>query len=334
MNLSLVHESIKGEAKFRHTQAEQAIFKDLVSTWQEVTNFPQDLRNRLDEICPLNIEAEVFEADDKRSVKAVITLTDGARIESVLIKQADERYTVCVSSQVGCPLACEFCATGQSGFTRNLEAHEIVEQVLFFLRYLKQQETKVERVDNVVFMGMGEPLLNYDEVIKALKWLNDPETFNLGARRLSVSTAGIPDGIKRLAGEPLQVNLAISLHFATDLARQRYMPIAKRYSLEELMKAVETYKKKSGRQVMFEYLMIKGINDSDNDAQLLIQLLNRPLTMINLIPYNPTGRFLSSTKERIQNFKKILEEAGLRVTVRRSYGESIAAACGQLANHK
>ncbi len=284
MNLSLVHESIKGEAKFRHTQAEQAIFKDLVSTWQEVTNFPQDLRNRLDEICPLNIEAEVFEADDKRSVKAVITLTDGARIESVLIKQADERYTVCVSSQVGCPLACEFCATGQSGFTRNLEAHEIVEQVLFFLRYLKQQETKVERVDNVVFMGMGEPLLNYDEVIKALKWLNDPETFNLGARRLSVSTAGIPDGIKRLAGEPLQVNLAISLHFATDLARQRYMPIAKRYSLEELMKAVETYKKKSGRQVMFEYLMIKGINDSDNDAQLLIQLLNRPLTMINLIP--------------------------------------------------
>lgn len=331
MNLSLVHESLKGEARFRHTQAEQAIFKDLVSSWQEVSNFPKDLRERLEKSCPLTIEAELFETEDKRSTKALITLEDGAKIESVLIRQADGRNTVCVSSQVGCPLACEFCATGQSGFSRNLQAYEIVEQVLLFLRYLKPEGLKV---DNVVFMGMGEPLLNYAEVIKSLKWLNDPETFNLGARRLSVSTAGIPDAIKRLAGEPLQINLAVSLHFPTDLARQRYMPIAKHHSLPDLMKAIEVYKKKSGRQVMFEYLMIKGINDSDNDAKLLTQLLDRSLTMINLIPYNPTGRFLSSTPERIKEFQKILEEAGLRTTIRRSYGESIAAACGQLANHR
>ncbi|MGI5827067.1 MAG: 23S rRNA (adenine(2503)-C(2))-methyltransferase RlmN [Patescibacteria group bacterium] len=329
MNLSKVHESLVGETKFRHTQAEQAIFKDLVTSWQEVTNFPKDLRARLEIACPLAIEAELFSSADKTTQKALITLEDGLKIETVLIGQNDGRQTVCVSSQVGCPLACEFCATGQSGFSRNLTAAEIVEQVLFWQRQLKASDNKV---DNVVLMGMGEPLLNYDQVIKALKWLNDPETFNLGARRLSVSTAGIPAEIKRLAGEPLQVNLAISLHFATDLQRGRYMPIARRYSLEELMGAVEVYQKKAGRQVMFEYLMIKGINDSDNDVQLLIRLLSgRPLSVINLIPYNPTGRFLPSSAERVREFRKKLEDAGLKVTTRRSYGGDIAAACGQLA---
>lgn len=329
MNLSKVHESLAGEAKFRHVQAEQAIFKDLVTSWQEVTNFPKDLRARLEADCPLAIEAELFNSADKTTQKALITLEDGLKIETVLISQNDDRQTVCVSSQVGCPLACEFCATGQSGFSRNLTAAEIVEQVLFWQRQLKAGGNKV---DNVVFMGMGEPLLNYDQVIKALKWLNDPETFGLGARRLSVSTAGIPEEIKRLAGEPLQVNLAISLHFAVDLQRERYMPIARRYSLAELMVAVEVYQKKAGRQVMFEYLMIKGINDSENDAQLLIQLLSgRPLSVVNLIPYNPTGRFLPSSAERVREFRKTLEDAGLKVTTRRSYGGDIAAACGQLA---
>ncbi|MDD4466710.1 MAG: 23S rRNA (adenine(2503)-C(2))-methyltransferase RlmN [Patescibacteria group bacterium] len=330
MNLSKVHQSLVGEAQFRHVQAEQAIFRDLVDTWELVTNFPKDLRARLQKDCPLAIEAELMSSADKSTSKALITLEDGLKIETVLISQNDGRQTVCVSSQVGCPLACEFCATGQNGFSRNLLAAEIVEQVLFWQRYLKKEG--LNRVDNVVFMGMGEPLLNYEQVIKALKWLNDPETFNLGARRLSVSTVGIPEEIKRLAGEPLQLNLAVSLHFASDLQREHYMPIARKYSLEELMKAVSLYQKKAGRQVMFEYLMIRGINDSDNDAKLLAQLLSgRPLSMVNLIPYNPTGRFLPSTPERVREFKKSLEDLGLKVTKRRSYGGDIAAACGQLA---
>jgi len=334
MNLSILHQIILNEPKFRHKQLDQAVYVDLIDNWEAASVLPKALRDKLNEACPLNIDAEVQKTAGKEPTqKALIKLEDGEEIEAVLIRQKGNRNTVCVSSQVGCPLACAFCATGQMGFTRNLKAHEIVEQVLFFMRELKKEGGEA-KIDNIVFMGMGEPFLNYPEVIKALKWLNDPESFNFGSRRLSVSTSGIPEGIVKIGGEKLQLNLAVSLHFATDLSRRRYMPVANKYPLEKLMPAVDDYIRKTGRKVMFEYLMIRDVNDSDNDAKLLAALMNKPLYMVNLIPYNPTGRFQASTEERVEKFKKILEDAEINVTTRQSYGGGIDAACGQLAGKK
>ncbi len=334
MNLSILHQIIINEPKFRHQQIDRAVFIDLIEDWNDATNLPKDLRERLNESCPLTIPAEVVKAIGKEPThKALITLEDGEKVEAVLIRQKGNRNTVCVSSQVGCPLACSFCATGQLGFTRNLKAHEIVEQVLFFMRELKK-EGGAEKVDNIVFMGMGEPFLNYPEVIKALKWLNDSESFNFGSRRLSVSTAGVCEGIIKIGGEKLQLNLAVSLHFPADILRRRYMPIADKYPLAKVFSAVDDYIRKTGRKVMFEYLMIKDINDSENDAKLLAGLMTKPLYMVNLIPYNPTGRFQASTEEKIAKFKKILEDAEVNVTTRHSYGGEISAACGQLAAKK
>ena len=334
MNLSNLHQTIINEPKFRHQQLDQAVFVDLIDNWGDATVLPKALREKLNIDSPLAINAQVTKSIGREPThKALITLEDGAEVEAVLIRQKGKRNTVCVSSQVGCPLACAFCATGQLGFTRNLEAHEIVEQVLFFMRQLKN-EGGTEKVDNIVFMGMGEPFLNYPEVIKALKWLNDSESFNFGSRRLSISTSGIPEGIIKIGGEKLQINLAVSLHFAADILRRRYMPIADKYPLERLFTAVDEYIRKTGRKVMFEYLMIKDVNDSENDAKLLAGLMTKPLYMVNLIPYNPTGRFQPSTEEKIAKFKKILEDLEVNVTTRHSYGGSIDAACGQLAGKK
>jgi len=183
-------------------------------------------------------------------------------------------------------------------------------------------------------MGMGEPFLNYQEFIKAVKFINNPETMNFGARRMSVSTAGIVEGIKRFSGEKLQINLAISLHAATDESRKRLMPIAKKYSLKDLFTAVDNYITKTGRRVMFEYLMISGVNDSSQDAENLAILMKRPLYMVNLIPYNETGRFSASNREEIRNFQEVLNKRGVKSTIRRSFGADILAACGQLRGKK
>ena len=179
-------------------------------------------------------------------------------------------------------------------------------------------------------MGMGEPFLNYQEFIKAVKFINNPETINFGARRISVSTAGIIEGIKRLSGEKIQINLAISLHAASDNLRTKLMPVAKKYPLKDLLAAVDNYIAKTGRQVMFEYLMISGVNDSDRDAENLAILMKRPLYMVNLIPYNETGRFTASSREAIRQFQAVLNKHGVKSTIRHSFGADILAACGQL----
>jgi len=329
MDLSKLNSLLATEPKYRYAQVNRAVFQDYISAWSEVSNLPKALREKLDSACPLEIKARVFKAPARHSEKAVITLKDGEVIETVLIRQKDKRNTVCVSSQVGCPLDCAFCATGQLGFRRNLSAAEIIEQVVFWSRYLKKEGTG-GKIDNIVFMGMGEPFLNYPEFIKAAKFINNPETIGLGSRRLSVSTAGITEGIKKLAGEKLQINLAISLHAANDSLRRDLMPIAKKYALRDLLRAVDDYIRKTGRRVMFEYLLLKGVNDSDLDAQQLAKLMQRPLCLVNLIPYNPTGRFQPASRERLEKFKKILEDEGVAVTVRLSFGADIAAACGQL----
>lgn len=213
-------------------------------------------------------------------------------------------------------------------FKRNLKDFEIVEQVLFFARYLKNSQ---ERVTNVVFMGMGEPFLNYENVISAIKILNDKEGFNLGARKFSISTAGIIEGIEKLAEEKLEVNLAISLHAPDDKLRSKLMPIGKKYSIKKILETVDDYIRKTNRKVMFEYLMIKDVNDSDSLAKKLIKLMKKRLYLVNLISYNPTADFKPSSKERIQKFKSILEKAGVYVTERYRFGREIKAACGQLA---
>lgn len=332
MNLSSLSEILIKEPKFRFSQANKALFKDFVSSWSEVSNFPKNLREELELACPLEIKAELSSSSNSSGAKALIELSDGEKIETVLIRQKNKeegRNTVCISSQVGCPLACSFCATGDSGFVRNLSYLEIIEQVLFWSRFLKN-ENKGEKVDNIVFMGMGEPFLNYQEFIKAVKFLNNEETFNFASRRISVSTAGIVEGIKKLAGEKIQINLAISLHAAKDDLRKDLMPVAKKYPIYELIKAVDNYILKTNRRVMFEYLMIKNINDSDEHALHLAKLMKKPLFMVNLIPYNETGRFQASGRERIEKFKKILEDNRVPVTVRHSFASDIFAACGQL----
>jgi len=244
------------------------------------------------------------------------------------MQHKDGRNTVCVSTQVGCPLGCTFCATGKLGLKRNLRAYEIVDQVLCFARILKK---KNEKVGSIVYMGMGEPFLNYDNVIESIKTLHDPEGFNMGIRHFSISTAGIVPGIDRLAKENLDINLAISLHAADDYLRGEIMPINQQYPVREVMKAVDNYIAKTNRRVMFEYLMIKDVNDTDDCAKELRKLINNKLCFVNLISYNETDVYEPSSQQRIEKFKNLLEERGIAVTTRHSFGHDIAAACGQLA---
>jgi len=329
MDLTQLENILNKEQSYRLKQAKKALFVDLIENWREANVLPLLLRENLNKICPIKINAQTLFSKDKKTAKALITLKDGLKIESVLMKHKDGRNTVCVSSQAGCVLSCSFCATGQTGFKRNLEISEIVEQVLFFARYLKK---KGEKVTNIVFMGMGEPFLNYENVIRAIRILNDKEGFNLGARHISISTAGILEGIKKLAEENLQVNLAISLHAPDDALRSRIMPINEKYPIADVFEAVDNYIEKTKRKVMFEYLMIKDLNDSDVHAQKLSKLMKKPLYFVNLISCNPIGVFKPSSSWRMKKFKEILEKEGVRVTQRYRFGQNIKAACGQLAS--
>jgi len=346
MNLKILETILKNEPKYRLNQAREAIFKNLISNWNEATNFPLEMRNKLNKEYPLEIKAEIFVSRAKDVVKALMILKDGLNIEAVLMMHKD-RNTICVSSQVGCPLACVFCATGQMGFKRNLEADEIISQVLFFARYLKNskpekkinppifnQKSKGGGINNIVFMGMGEPFLNYDNVLSAIKILNNKESFGLGARHFSISTIGIIEGIKKLAGEKLEINLAISLHAPDNNLRHKLIPANQKYPISEILKAVDDYIKKTKRKVMFEYLMIKGVNDSLEQAEQLARLMKKYLYMVNLISYNPTGKFEPSSADAVKKFKEILEKRGVSVTQRYSFGKDIKAACGQLAGRR
>jgi len=334
MDLSKLSSILQTEPKFRFRQAYQALYGELISNWSQASVLPLALRERLNRECPLDLVAETsIDPDDKYSLKTLLTFADGVSVETVLIRHRDGRHTICLSSQAGCPLGCAFCATGQNGFFRNLSAEEIVQQFIFWARYLKV-ENKGESIHNVVFMGMGEPFLNYEQFIKAVKILNDPEKFHLGSRRMSVSTVGIVEGIKKLSTEKLQINLAVSLHAAVDSLREQLMPISKKYSITSILKTVDEYIAKTGRRVMFEYIMIKNINDDEDDAIALSQLMRKPLYLVNLIPYNPTGKFQASSPARIKAFKEKLESLGIAVTERHSQGRGISAACGQLAGKK
>lgn len=330
---------LKSEPKFRLLQVKQAVFCDLIENWSEARALPKSLQEKLKREVSLEIKAKIFESDDKQTVKVLIELEDGLKVESVLMRYQD-RNTVCVSSQVGCPLNCSFCATGKLGFKRNLSSDEIVGQVLFFNRYLLKMKPafakasageKNQRVSNVVFMGMGEPFLNYENVIKAIRILNDKEGLSIGARKISISTAGVVGGIEKLSQENLEINLAISLHASNNDLRKQIMPIAQKYSIAEILEAVNDYIKLTNRKVMFEYIMIKDVNDSEEQAEELAELMKHKLYMVNLISYNPTGIFKASFVGQIKKFKEILEKHGIEVTQRYKFGKGIKGACGQLA---
>ena len=336
MSLDKLESILASEPKYRLVQAKTAVFKNLVENWSEVSGFPPQLREKLNEACPLEIKGNVLQSDDGgETLKALITLSDGLKIESVLMCHEGDsdgkgkRNTVCVSCQVGGPMGCSFCATGAMGLRRNLAVMEIVQQVLFFDRILKK---KNEHVSGIVFMGMGEPFLNYDNVLAAVRIFNDKDGLNIGARKISISTCGIIEGIKKMSEESLQVNLAISLHAPDTDLRSKLMPVNKKYSLNEVLNAVNDYIEKTSRRVMFEYLLIKDVNDTAEHARKLASIMHKPLYFVNLILFNPSGKegMQPSSAASVKRFKEILEKAGVPVSQRYRFGRKIKAACGQL----
>src|SRR3989339_228965 len=327
MDLKKLERILADQPAFRIKQARHFIFNELGNDWSEATTLPPLLRQKLNQEFPLNIESEFHKSKDGQSIKALITLHDGLKIETVLMSHAD-RESVCVSTQVGCALACTFCATGQMGFKRNLQVDEIVLQVLLWQRRLKKQQKKVT---NVIFMGMGEPLLNYDNLLEAIKIMRSEQGFGLGTRRFSISTIGIVDKILKLADDEPEINLALSLHVSKDDIRKMLIPFHENYSLAELRQTMLEYLKKTKRKIMIEYIMIDGINDSIHDARNLAKWLKNMICVVNLIPYNQTGVYKPTPMAQIKEFKKVLTERGVEVTERYKMGEDIAGACGQLA---
>jgi 23S rRNA (adenine2503-C2)-methyltransferase len=319
-----------GQPGYRAKQVYDWTYSRLAGGYDEMTNLPADLRAKLHEALPLALLVPVREiaTDNGDTIKTLYRTIDGQFVETVLMLYRD-RATVCVSCQVGCAVGCAFCATGIGGLTRNLTAGEMVMQAVGAARRARGLG---RQLTNLVMMGMGEPLQNYAPTMQMIGILHDPEGFNFGARRITISTSGIVPRILALANEPLQVNLAVSLHAPNDELRGQPVPINKRWPVADLMVAVETYTQTTHRRVSFEYALMGGINDSDEIAEELGQLLRKRLCHLNLIPYNPVDllEFERPSPERIARFAEIVEAAGVPVTVRYSRGVEIAAACGQL----
>jgi 23S rRNA (adenine2503-C2)-methyltransferase len=339
----------RGEAAYRAKQIYNWLYQQLAPNFSEMANLPQALRSRLAEeasIGPMIVRSELHSKDD-RTRKILLELADGKLIESVLMLypphgESSARATVCVSTQAGCAFGCTFCATGQMGFDRHLSAGEIVAQVLYFARELRAApwtaaglpgSTPINKITNIVLMGMGEPLHNYSNVLQALRILNSAEGFNLGARHMTVSTVGLVPAIRKLSQEPLQVNLAISLHAPTDELRNSTMPVNRKYPLQELLAACKDYIAATKRQVTFEYVLLAGVNDTEEYAHLLGRLLAplKQFAHVNCIPVNATSAsYAAPGPDAIRAFRNILFEHGVSNSVRAERGDDIAAACGQL----
>ena len=327
MDFKILDKLLAGERPYRLKQVNKAIFKDLLTNWDDATNLPLELRSMLSRQFPLSIDGRIIDSRESDSVKAIIRIDGDMLIETVLMQHKTGRNTVCVSSQIGCALDCLFCQTGKLGYRRDLDPSEIIMQVLFFQRYLKARGSSIS---NIVFMGMGEPFLNYDNVLEAVRSINNHEKFEIGARHISISTAGLPEKIKLFADEKIQVNLAVSLNAPNDELRSRIMPLNQKHKIPELMESVKYYIKRTNRKVMFEYVLIDGLNDSDEIAKELVDLLKGILCLVNLIPYNGEPPLKSPPKIRTGAFKNILQENGLNVTQRSRFGSDIKSACGQL----
>jgi 23S rRNA (adenine2503-C2)-methyltransferase len=319
---------------FRIKQFNNAYYKQFIESWDELTTWGKDLRDKLKESIEFNrlsLEKQI-ESKDKSTLKALFKTKDKNHpVESVLMRHRDGRNTVCLSCMSGCPVGCRFCATGQMGFLTNLTAHEIVDQYLHFARILKKDETEVT---NVVFMGMGEPLLNLEEVLKSIKILNDSDKIRLGARRITISTVGIIEPLKKLIESDFKGRLAVSLHAPSQKLREKLIPIAKKQRLIDLMDALDLYFEKTNKRITYEYAMIKNINDRSKHARKLADLLEHRMALVNLIPYNPTSNrnFNRANDRQIKEFAQILEQRRIYYTIRHTFGDQIDAACGQLAS--
>ena len=324
-----------GLPSFRASQLHHAIYRRLATSPHELTDLPQSLRDRLAEEVSFSslVVANRVRDDASRTTKVLFSLPDGALVESVLMGyvglDGHRRHTICLSSQVGCPLGCTFCATGLQGWARNLTAGEMVEQVLYFARGLREQG---QHVTNIVYMGMGEPFLNYDAVLGSVRALIEPSGFNLGARHITLSTSGVVPAILRFAEEGLQVGLAVSLHAPTDELRSSLVPLNRRYPVAELLAACRTYVARTNRRISFEYTMLAGVNDGSEQARGLAELLRGLLCHMNLIPWNPVAGmpYTPSSAAAIADFRDALVAYGVPTTIRDTRGSRITAACGQL----
>lgn len=323
----------KSLPKYRVEQIIHNIYKHGLVEFDSMKNIPKELRSLLS----LNFHilhlrpTHILKSKDKKTEKILFELEDKQQIEAVLMRFNDGRNSVCISTQVGCSMSCVFCATGKLGLKRNLNTNEIVDQLLYFFSKLHNEKSSIT---NIVFMGMGEPFLNYDNVIEAINILISPRYFNFSSRRITVSTCGIIKGIKDFTNESFQSNLALSLHAPTQELREKIMPSAKLFPLNQILEAIKSYISKTNRRVSFEYILLKGINDSSECATKLAKIANNKLIHVNLIPYNniDIAGLSGSDKQTINNFKIILQNNNVNVTVRVTMGGDIAAACGQLAN--
>jgi len=324
----------KGYKPFIADQIFDWIYVKKEFDFSKMLNLKKDLREELEKSFrfPLIKLVKTEECKTGEVTKFLWKLGDGKLVESVLIRSGDRR-TVCVSSQVGCNARCAFCASGKEGFFRNLSKSEIVEQILQINLHLKKFE---ERVSHIVFMGMGEPLENYDNVVGAIRHLIDPETLDLSSRKITISTVGIVDRIEQLKEEGLKVNLVLSLHAPNQHVRKKIIPYARKYDIEDVLNAMENYTLRTKRDVTYEYILIEGVNAELKHADELALLLKGKQCTVNLIPYNPVDGFRMPrpSKEKIEAFRDRLQEKRIPVTWRYTKGKDIAAACGQLALKK
>lgn len=319
-----------GEAKFRAKQIYEWIHKKMINDFDEMTNISSSLKDKLKasaHICNIKEElVRISKIDDTR--KYLFELEDGNIIESVLMKYKHGN-SICISSQVGCRMGCTFCASTIDGLIRNLSPAEMLEQIYSI------QKSFGDRISNIVIMGSGEPMDNYENIVKFVKLISSKEGLNISQRNITISTCGIVPKIKMLAEESLQVTLALSLHAPNDEIRKNLMPIAKKYSIKEILDACTYYFEKTGRRVSYEYSLVSGVNDNREEAKKLISLLKNMKGHINLIPVNPIEErdYKESSKKAIYEFKNELEKNGLNVTIRREMGRDIDGACGQLRRH-
>ena len=327
-----------GQPAFRLKQITDAVYKKGAATFEEITELPEPLRNALKEkFRILAIEPQtILESKTGGAVKASFRLKDKHKVESVLLNLFPGKWSICISTQVGCPVQCVFCATGRRGLKRNLSPDEIVSQYVFWAGYLKKYRPG-EKIGGVVYMGMGEPFLNYDSVAESLKALTDPGLIGLGDRHISVSTFGHVPGIRRFAKEFPQVNLAVSLHAVDNELRSRLVPLNDKYPLDQISKALKDYIYSTKRKVFIEYVMLAGVNDSQTQARRLSEWLKGVASpkyfTVNLIPYNSTAYdYRASDKERITAFSSLLTLLNVSSTIRKSLGADILGACGQLAD--
>ena len=327
-NLEQLKEEMKkiGEKPFRAEQIFKWLYQEKVKSFEEMTNISLELRKKLKEnytICNFNI-IKKQEAKDG-TIKYLFDVLDGNAIETVLMSY-HHGYSICVSSQIGCKMGCKFCASTGINFERNLTSGEIVEQLIAV-----EQDTGL-RISNIVFMGIGEPLDNYENVVNSIRIINNPKGLNIGARHISISTSGLVPKIYKLAEENIQCTLSISLHATNNEKRSRMMPVNNSYPIEKLMQACKDYIEKTNRRISFEYALAKDNNDNLDDAKQLVKLLKGMLCHVNLIPINKieNGKFDKSSNENIMKFRDYLNEHGIVATIRRELGSDIDAACGQL----